>query len=539
MTAVGVAGLKMTSDAQKMNASLGQTAITLGVTTSAMRDMVLSVTNVDFGVNEVISTFDELVRAGVTNTDSLKKSATAFDTLGDATGQSADVVASELIPAYKALGQQIPQSANDLDAFTWLVKNTTVDLSDFSTVITRLAPEMSKAGLTINDVVIALAVLNEKGITGRKATQELGDAIETASAQGITLSKALGLTTDEVNKYQTQLNSVTGITQKYADVSNTQYNIIDKLKQAFSVLTLKVGSIMQPLQGVFAAMTALGPVMLFLSTKMGMQILLLTQQIILHPIATAQMIAHTVAVAAHAVAVGVATAAQWLWNVAMDANPIGLLIIAIAALIVAVILIAKNWDTVREKTVEIWNDIVGFLKGVWDNIVGFFKTNWALILAILFPTVGLPILIAQNWGTITGIVSDIWNGVVNAIKTTWNNIVTFVESGVNWLIDQVNKVIDLMDKIPGVNVGDIGHLGGQSPSPVGPPIPSTIPGYALGGMVSGAIGQPQLAVVHGGEIITPSQVGGRQTINLYVGNKLLKSFIIDGITRDIRLQGGY
>jgi hypothetical protein len=223
----------------------------------------------------------------------------------------------------------------------------------------------------------------------------------------------------------------------------------------------------------------------------------------------------------------------------MDANPIGLLIIAIAALIVAVILIAKNWDTVREKTVEIWNDIVGFLKGVWDNIVGFFKTNWALILAILFPTVGLPILIAQNWGTITGIVSDIWNGVVNAIKTTWNNIVTFVESGVNWLIDQVNKVIDLMDKIPGVNVGDIGHLGGQSPSPVGPPIPSTIPGYALGGMVSGAIGQPQLAVVHGGEIITPSQVGGRQTINLYVGNKLLKSFIIDGITRDIRLQGGY
>ncbi len=45
---------------------------------------------------------------------------------------------------------------------------------------------------------------------------------------------------------------------------------------------------------------------------------------------------------AQAAATGIATAAQWLWNVAMDANPIALIIIGIAALVAAIIWIATK-----------------------------------------------------------------------------------------------------------------------------------------------------------------------------------------------------
>ncbi len=40
------------------------------------------------------------------------------------------------------------------------------------------------------------------------------------------------------------------------------------------------------------------------------------------------------------------TAAQWLWNAALTANPIGLIIVAIGALIAAAIALYKNWDRI-------------------------------------------------------------------------------------------------------------------------------------------------------------------------------------------------
>jgi len=340
-------------------------------------------------------------------------------------------------------------------------------------------------------------------------------------------------------------NSLETLKASFAGMSA---NLASLLAPALTTIINKIGSLIKVFTDWSQTHSGLAKVILIvvgvlgiLLTVMGGLLASMGMLLTAQNIAIITVVAQTVVHAALAISYGVVTAAQWLWNEAMDANPIGLLILGIVALIAAVILIAKNWDVVREKTVEIWNTVVDFLKGIWDNIVGFFKTNWALILAILFPAVGLPILIAQNWGKITGIVSDIWNGVVSAIKTAWNNVVTFVESGVNWLIDQVNKVIDLMDKIPGVNIGNISHLGGESQTPIGPPIPTTIPSYDVGGMVRGAIGQPQVAVVHGGEMITPAGKGGI----LITGNNFAvrKNSDIDDIAnalmRKIKLQGGY
>ena len=50
-------------------------------------------------------------------------------------------------------------------------------------------------------------------------------------------------------------------------------------------------------------------------------------------------------------------AAQWLLNAAMTANPIGLIVAAIAAVIAAGVLLYQNWDTVKAKFVEVWEGI--------------------------------------------------------------------------------------------------------------------------------------------------------------------------------------
>lgn len=48
------------------------------------------------------------------------------------------------------------------------------------------------------------------------------------------------------------------------------------------------------------------------------------------------------------------TAVQWLLNAAMTANPITLIILGIAALIVGIVLLVKHWDVVKEKMMAVW-----------------------------------------------------------------------------------------------------------------------------------------------------------------------------------------
>lgn len=60
-----------------------------------------------------------------------------------------------------------------------------------------------------------------------------------------------------------------------------------------------------------------------------------------------------------------AMVAQYLWNAAMMANPIGLVIAAVIALIAVVALIIANWDTVKEWFAA----FVGWMVGIWDAVV--------------------------------------------------------------------------------------------------------------------------------------------------------------------------
>jgi hypothetical protein len=264
--AVGVAGLKLVSDARKMNAELGQIAITTGSTTKDMRGLALELSNVTFRLGSVISTLDLLSRAGITNKEEMKAVANAFDALADATGSSAEAVAEILIPAYRAFGEQLPQNSADLDKFTWLTKHTLVDLSDFGNMLTYLAPEMDNLGISMEDAIAILAILDQRGISGAAATRELRQAVTEAANEGTSLNEVLGISSDLLTEYNTKLSTeAVGATKAYADAANEQYGLMDKLKSGWEDLTFVMGSALTPLEPLFGFMSALGPAILALS----------------------------------------------------------------------------------------------------------------------------------------------------------------------------------------------------------------------------------------------------------------------------------
>lgn len=76
--------------------------------------------------------------------------------------------------------------------------------------------------------------------------------------------------------------------------------------------------------------------------------------------------------AAQTAATGAATTAQGALNTVMAANPIGAVILAVEALVVAGILLWKNWDTVKAKAGELRTKVKTVFGGVRDAITGAF-----------------------------------------------------------------------------------------------------------------------------------------------------------------------
>ena len=207
---------------------------------------------------------------------------------------------------------------------------------------------------------------------------------------------------------------------------------------------------------------------------------------------------------------------------ALLTGPIGLVIAAIMGLIAIGTLLVLNWENIKAKVIEVWEGIKMFFLGVWVTIRDIFKEHWDKILAILFPAIGLPILIARNWEAIVEFVSDIWDRVVNTIRSAWDSVVNFVLEGVNWLIDRVNSVINLINKIPGINIETIGNI--------------DIPKLASGGIVT----QPTLAMIGeaGAEAVIPLSEMENRTIqnNIYVDGALFAQIVSKYFDREYRAQ---
>lgn len=150
-------------------------------------------------------------------------------------------------------------------------------------------------------------------------------------------------------------------------------------------------------------------------------------------------------------AIKIWTAIQWLLNVALNANPIGLIIIAVVALIGIITLLVKNMDKVQEFFIKIGTAIAGFFKAVWNTITGLFnklisfvKKNLLnivnVILTIIFPIGGIVMalvrLIIKHWDKIKAALVKVFTFVVEKLKAIWGKIVNVVKG----IIDKVKRI---------------------------------------------------------------------------------------------------
>jgi transcriptional regulator with XRE-family HTH domain len=179
--------------------------------------------------------------------------------------------------------------------------------------------------------------------------------------------------------------------------------------------------------------------------------------------------AATAAQIAYSVAAGVATGAQWLLNAALSANPIGIVVLAIVALIGALIWLYQNNEWVRNGVNWLWQGLQGFAAWIMSGltpILNFFNnllrdpigTLQQVLLAFsnFHIMVGQYLLAAgQNaLNTITAWFGQIPTWIWNFLLQTLVNILNFNNQLGLYILgagqNTINTIIAWFGQIPGI-----------------------------------------------------------------------------------------
>jgi phage-related protein len=162
------------------------------------------------------------------------------------------------------------------------------------------------------------------------------------------------------------------------------------------------------------------------------------------------MIAWRVWALASAAASKVMAAGMWLVNAAMDANPITLVVLAVAALAAGLIYAYKHSETFRKivdvafkAVMEVGKTVLNWLVGAVKNTIDFVKQHWQLLLAILTGPIGAALIfLISHWAAIKTGFSNLMSDVQNIVSTGVNNVEQFFVQLPGKLLNLVGSMVN-------------------------------------------------------------------------------------------------
>ena len=282
------------------------------------------------------------------------------------------------------------------------------------------------------------------------ATQE--DAFNAALAACNTEQERAQLITDTLNgvyaeagaQYQQTNADVIAYRQSQSDLTAA----MSSLGQAFmpivtgltNVATMLLSGVQPAVQWFVTNLPIIAPILAGIVTTIGLLAVVLN--------------ASTIATTAQTVATNAAAAAQGLLNAVMSANPIALIVVLIAGLVVAIIGLWNNSEAFRNFVTSAFQQIQQVAQVVIDAIVNFF-------------TVTVPNAI----GIVIGFFQNLWSSIVSVFNGALSTVSGFVSSVVSFFTvsvpNAVSNMLSAAGRIPGQIASFLGNALSSAASFVG------------------------------------------------------------------------
>lgn len=340
--------------------------------------------------------------------------ATLTDVFGNA-GISGSEGANALKTGLARLASPAKSGAQAMDQLklstgqTYAIFNDNGTLKDMPTVLKNLNSAFS--GLSDQEKLEAAA-----NIFGKEQMSKWLTLIQTSPKDIGSLRDALDSAGGSAGKMSKALMSGTGGT-------------IEQMKSTFDVLVVTIGQMLAPvLQKFFTQLISIMNAIMNMNPAMQRIVLTLIGivaaigpvLIIIGKIAagvgTLMTLAPKIVATVKLVRTGMAAL-----NAVMLANPVGLVIAAVALLAGTFIYLWKTNAKFRNGIIAIWNSIRAFTAKVWGGIRKLAVTTWGAIKnAVLSPVRAIRSAVTSAWTAIRSTTARVWSGIKSAMLTPIN-----------------------------------------------------------------------------------------------------------------------
>ena len=372
--------------------------------------------------------------------------------------------------------------------------------------LTEAANETAKVGQVTGPLADAInwasqaAVAQGVALSGNQAAIDAyNSALESGATQEDAFNAALAACSTEQERAQLITDTLNGVyAEAGAQYQQTNADVIayrqsqsdltaamSSLGQAFmpivtgltNVATMLLSGVQPAVQWFVTNLPIIAPILAGIATTIGLLAVVLN--------------ASTIATTAQTVATNAAAAAQGLLNAVMNANPIALIVVLIAGLVVAIIGLWNNSEAFRNFVTSAFQQIQQVAQVVIDAIVNFF-------------TVTVPNAI----GVVIGFFQNLWNSIVAVFDGALSTVSSFVSSVVSFFTvsvpNAVSNMLSAAGRIPGQIASFLGSALSSAASFVGSFASSAIDAASqfVSNIISGLSGLGDSVMSVGSDIVS-------------------------------------
>jgi len=370
---LGSLGAEAENMAQDMNTaaiSVGQLATQTGVAEPQMVSLINNISNATFPNEEAMMYVKSLDQIGV-SAGNLGQSATDLDKINDAFGLGANKVNS-LGQELSVLGVDMNNVSTSFNALAYANANTVGGMDNYYTFLRKYDSQFKELGFNVDQASVIIAAATQKFGGGKAALSGLNDALKESNGDTRALEEALGMQAGSIQNATQLTGQFEGQLQSLADEEAEHKTWLDQLGAAWEDFSLAMSPVLSPLMSFMGVIGDAG------SFAVGINGLITLAQTMRE-----------------------SAAAQWLLNIAMDANPIGILIIAITALIAILAYLYFNNEQVRAAIDGLGQSLMIVGQLIWTTIVNAVQ--------------GLITWLQNLWNTITNTVMYVVTGIAQVI----------------------------------------------------------------------------------------------------------------------------